>query len=164
MRKLSLVEWAEVGEVIAAVAVVISLLLVVYSLDKNTEALQGGSDDMLFESHREIAGLMVSDPSLVEIRLKVRRDEALSEPEAIRWKTYEGLFLDVWAMAYMRFNEDLLSERHWQAWDTYFTDHFRNSDMRLNEERWQELVPGFDAGFWGHVRGAVIGEGEPKNR
>lgn len=158
MRKLSLVEWAEIGEVIAAVAVVVSLLLVVYSLEKNTEALQGGSDDSLFEAHREIASLMASDPTLVEIRLKVRRGEALSEAETLRWKTYEGLFLDVWAMAYMRVNEDLLSERHWRAWDTYFTDLFRNSDMRLSEERWEELVSGFDAGFWAHVRQAVLGE------
>jgi len=157
MRKLTLSEWAQLGELTAAVAVVISLLLVVYSLERNTAALQGGTENLLFESHTALAGQMVSDPALVEIRLKVRRGETLSEAEGIRWNTYQELLLDVWAMAYVRYQDDLLAERQWRSWDTFFTSHFRSSDLRLNEERWEALVPGYDEGFWAHVRIALFG-------
>ena len=157
MRKLTLSEWAHVGELIAAVAVVVSLLLVVYSLERNTAALQGGTENLLFESHTALAGHMVTDPALADIRVKVRHGEALSEAEGIRWNTYQELLLDVWAMAYMRYQDDLLAEREWQSWDTFFSNHFRSSDLRLSAERWQELVPGYDAGFWAHVKAAVFG-------
>jgi hypothetical protein len=156
MRKLTLSEWAQAGELIAAVAVVISLLLVVYSLERNTAALQGGTENLLFESHTALAGHMVTDPALVDIRLKVRRGEALSEAEGIRWDTYQALLLDVWAMAYMRHAEGLLAERQWQSWDTFFTDYFRNSDLHLTRARWDALVHGFDSGFWAHVKQAVL--------
>jgi len=156
MRKLTLAEWVDVAELIAAVGVIVSLLLLVYSLERNTAALQGGTENLLFDNHTALASRMVDDPSLVEIRLKVRQGQALSSLEALRWDTYQALLLDVWAMAYMRHHEDLLAEQHWQNWDTYFADLFRNSDLRLTPERWQELVDGFDPGFWAHVREAVV--------
>ena len=40
----------------------------------------------------------------------------------------------------------------------YFADQFRGGDLRLTEERWQELVDGFDPGFWAHVNKAAFGE------
>lgn len=156
MKKLSLSEWVGVAELVAAAGVIASLLLVVYSLEKNTEALQGGTENLLFESHTALASHMVTDPALVDIRIKVRRGEALSEAESVRWQTYQELLLDVWAMAYMRHEEGLLAERQWRSWNTFFSDHFRASDMRLTPARWEELVSGFDAGFWTHVKGAVF--------
>lgn len=79
MKKLSLSEWVAIAELIAAAGVIVSLLLVVYSLEKNTEALQGGTENLLFESHTALAGHMVTDPALAEIRIKVRHGQALSE-------------------------------------------------------------------------------------
>lgn len=61
-------------------------------------------------------------------------------------------------MAYMRYEDDLLAERQWRSWDTYFTEHFPPSDMRLTQARWEELVPGYDASFWAHVKGALFGD------
>lgn len=158
MRKLTLREWVDVAELIAAGGVIISLLLVVYSLERNTAALQGGTENLLFESHTALASQMVSDPSLVEIRLKVRRGETLADGERVRWNTYQALLLDVWAMAYLRREEDLLTERSWQSWDAFFTEQFRDSDLALPRERWERLVEGFDPGFWGHVATALYGE------
>jgi hypothetical protein len=157
MRKLTLAEWVEVAELTAAIGVIVSLLLLVYSLERNTAALQGGTENLVFESHSALAGRMVDDISLVEIRLKVRHGDSLSELENVRWNTYQELLLDVWAMAYMRHEEDLLDERQWRAWDTFFSAQFRDSDLRLTETRWEELVGGFDAGFWAHVREAAFG-------
>lgn len=157
VKRLTLGEWVEVAELVAAVGVIVSLLLLVYSLERNTAALQGGTENLLFESHTALASRMVDDASLVEIRLKVRQGEALSDLEVVRWSTYQALLLDVWAMAYMRHREELLAEQHWRNWDIYFTDQFRNSDLRLTKLRWEQLVDGFDPGFWAHVEVAVFG-------
>ena len=157
MKRLILGEWVEVAELVAAVGVIVSLLLLVYSLERNTASLQGGTENLLFESHTALSSRMVDDPSLVKIRLKVRRGEALSDLEAVRWNTYQALLLDVWAMAYMRHREELLAGQHWRNWDTYFSDQFRNSDLRLTRLRWEQLLGGFDPGFWAQVREAVFG-------
>lgn len=101
---------------------------------------------------------MVDDPSLVEIRLKVRHGHDLTEVETIRWDDLQSLLLDVWAMAYMRHEDGLLAERQWHNWDMYFADQFRGGDLLLTEERWRELVDGFDPGFWTHVQKAAFGE------
>ena len=53
MKKLSLSEWAQVGEVVGMVAVVLSLLMVVYSLNQNTEAIQGETGNLIFERHAD---------------------------------------------------------------------------------------------------------------
>jgi hypothetical protein len=156
VKKLTLTEWVEIAELVAAAGVILSLLLVVYSLERNTAALQGGTENLLFESHSGLAEHMVSDPSLVAIRLKVRDGEDLSEAEKVRWNTYQDLLLDVWAVAYLRHEEGLLADRSWQAWNGFFVDQFRSTDLRLTERRWEELVEGFDAGFWGHVRTSLF--------
>jgi hypothetical protein len=156
VRKLTLSEWAQLGELIASITVVISLLLVVYSLERNTAAQYGSTENLLFESHTNIASQFITDPTLAAIRIKVRHGEPLSEVEAVRWDVYKALLLDVWSMAYSRHSEDLLADRHWQSWDTYFTDHFRNSDLRITQEWWDGNRSGFDPGFWEHVRVAVF--------
>ena len=152
----------KVAELVAAVGVIVSLLLLVYSLERNTAALQGGTENLLFDSHTALASRMVDDPSLVEIRLKVRHGQDLTEVEAVRWDYLQSLLLDVWAMAYMRHEEDLLDERQWRAWDTFFSAQFRDSDLRLTAARWEALVGGFDPGFWAHVKEAAFGNrGQP---
>jgi len=64
--------------------------------------------------------------------------------------------LDVQAMGYLRQEDGLLSERSWTGWDGYFADLFSNSDVRLSEQRWEQLAEGYDAGFWAHVTASVL--------
>lgn len=157
MRKLTLKEWAALGEVVATIAVVVSLLFVAYTIGQNTAALQGASDNILFERHAELANQFTSDPSLAEILLKMRTDDPqLSEIEAIRWEKYLFNMLDIWALAYMRHEADLLSDRQWQAWNTYFIELFTHGAERLSKQRWDGLRQGFDAGFWAHVDEALF--------
>lgn len=158
MRKLTLTEWASLGELVATVAVVISLLFVALTISQNTAALQGSSDNILFERHAELQNQFTDDPDLAAIMLKKRSDDPqLSEVEAIRWEKYQGNLLDIWALAYMRYQEDLLSERQWQAWDTYFTDLFSTGGEKLSRKVWDGYRSGFDPGFWAHVDAAVLG-------
>ena len=49
MRKLSLSEWAAIGELVGTFAVFVSLLFVVYSINQNTAAIQGSTENILFE-------------------------------------------------------------------------------------------------------------------
>ena len=157
MKKLTLTEWAAAGEIVGTVAVVISLLVVAYSIDRNTAATHASNENILFERHAELANQFMLDPSLAEIMVKRRSGDAdLSEVEAVRWEKYELNLLDIWAMAYNRHERELLAENQWIAWDTYFTHMFSSGGEAISKSRWEELRYGFDHDFWEHVGAALF--------
>ena len=161
MKKLTLSEWAALGEVIGTVAVVISLLFVAYSINRNTEAEQASSENILFERHTDLANQFLIDPSLAELMVKKRHGKvALTATEAIRWEKYELNMLDIWALAHSRYQRDLLSEDQWQTWDRYFTHVFSNESEAISMARWEELQYGFDSAFWQHVGEALFNSGD----
>jgi hypothetical protein len=108
MKKLTLGQWVDVAELVVAAGVIVSLLLVAHSIERNTAAMQGGTENLLFGSHTALASQMISDPSLAEIRVKAKGGQALTQTETIRWDTYQQLMLDVWATGYMRHQDGLL--------------------------------------------------------
>jgi len=156
MRKLQLSEWAAIGELVGTAGVVLSLMFVAYSLGRNTDAVHGSTENLIFERHAELTDNLISDPSFAAILARMRADDAeLTELESIRWETYRLNMLDIWALAYMRHERDLLADRHWIAWDDYFKHKFSFEAERLSAERWKELEYGYDKGFWEHVNTSV---------
>jgi hypothetical protein len=156
VKKLMLTEWAAAGEIVGSVAVVVSLLFVGYSINRNTDAIQASSENILFERHTDLAIHFMVDPTLAELMLKQRTgDSILSEIEVIRWEKYELNMLDLWALAHSRHQRELLSEDQWLTWDRYFTHVFSNGAEAISESRWKELQYGFDTDFWEHI-GAVL--------
>jgi hypothetical protein len=110
MRKITLSEWADIGEVVGMVAVVISLVFVVFSLNQNTAAIHGSTENILFERHADLANQFMLDPSLAEILVKMRSDDPeLTEIEAVRWEKYQLNLLDIRALAFNRYQRDLLA-------------------------------------------------------
>ena len=57
MRKLTLSEWASIGELVGTFAVFVSLVFLVYSVKQNTAAIQGSNENILFDGseHHSIA-------------------------------------------------------------------------------------------------------------
>jgi hypothetical protein len=159
VKKLTLTEWAAAGEIIGTIAVVISLLFVGYSINRNTDATQASSENILFERHTNLANQFMTDPTFAEILIKKRTgEEILSEIEAVRWEKYELNMLDLWALAHSRFQRDLLSEEQWLTWDRYFTHMFSNEAEAISKNRWLELQYGFDTRFWEHVGDVLFGD------
>ena len=157
MKKLTLTEWAAAGEIVGTIAVVISLLVVAYSIDRNTAATHASNENILFERHAELANQFMLDPTLAEILVKRRSgDGDLSDVEAVRWEKYELNLLDIWAMAYNRHQRELLAENQWIAWDRYFTHMFSTGGEAISKSRWEELQYGFDKDFWEHVGAALF--------
>jgi len=157
MKKLTLTEWAAAGEIVGTITVVISLLFVGYSINRNTDATQASSENILFARHTELANHFMIDPTLAELMVKRRNGNAdLTEVEAIRWEKYELNMLDIWALAHNRYQRELLSEDQWVTWDRYFTHMFSNEGEAISKTRWEELQYGFDTQFWRHVGTALF--------
>ena len=159
VKKLTLTEWAATGEIVGTIAVVISLLFVGYSINRNTEAIQASSENILFERHTDLANHFMTDPSLAKIMFMQRTgDGDLSEIDLIRWEKYELNLLDLWALAHSRYKRQLLSTDQWLTWNRYFTHMFSNEAVAISKSRWEELQYGFDTDFWEHVGVALFSD------
>jgi hypothetical protein len=153
MKKLSLSEWASVGELIGTFAVFVSLIFVIYSINQNTAAIQGSTENLIFERNTNLTNNFMLDPSLAEILVKMRgEDSELTEVEAIRWEKYQFNLLDIWALAYNRHQHDLLASEQWVAWDRYFTEIFSTGGEKLSSEQWEKWQFGYADDFWQHVK------------
>ncbi len=157
MKKLTLTEWAAAGDIVGTVAVVISLLFVAHSINRNSDATQASSENILFERHTELANQFMLDATLAELLAKRRNGNTdLTEVEVIRWEKYELNLLDIWALAHSRYQRELLSEDQWQTWDRYFTHMFSNEVEAISKARWEELQYGFEQAFWQHVGASLF--------
>ena len=134
------------------IAVVVSLLFVVLSLNQNTAAIHGSTENIIFEMHAELANQFMLDPTLAEIVVKKRSENPqLTDIEAVRWEKYQLDLLDIWALAFMPYQRDLLAQDQWVAWNDYFTGLFADGGERLSRTRWEELRFACDTTFWHHV-------------
>lgn len=157
MRKLTLTEWAASGELIGTFAVVVSLVFVIFSIKQNTAAIQGSTENLIFERNTELTSQFMIDPALAQILVKMRSaDPVLTDVEAVQWEMYQLNLLDVWALAYNRHERDLLASDQWLAWDRYFTETFKFGGERLSYERWDELQYGYADDFWMHVKASLF--------
>jgi hypothetical protein len=164
VKNFALTEWAAAGEIVGTVAVVISLLFVAYSINRNTDATQASSENILFERHTELANQFMLDPTLAELMVKRRNgDPDMTEVEVIRWEKYELNMLDIWALAHSRYKRELLSEDQWETWDRYFTHMFSKESEAISKERWEELQYGFETKYWEHVGAALFDSEEIGN-
>jgi hypothetical protein len=161
MRRLTISEWAAIGEIIGTGAVIVSLIFVVYSVNQNTAAVQGSTENLIFERHSDLTNQFMSDASLAAILVKMRnKDHDLTEIEAIRWEKYQLNLLDVWALAFNRHRSDQLGDDDWEAWNRYFIHTFSHGREKLSESRWKELRYGYAEEFWNHV-GTALFSGSP---
>ncbi len=163
MRKLTLSEWAAVGELVGTFAVFVSLLFVVYSINQNTAAIQGSTENILFERIGELSAQVISDPSLASIIVKKQGgEETLTPVEAVRWEKYQLVLLDMWALGFNRHRRGLLATDQWEAWDGYFQEIFSSGAERMPRAQWESLSFGYDGDFWDYVGRALYAlEGGP---
>ena len=122
MKKFSLKDWAEFSEIIAAIAVIISVVFLVISINRNTMELQAQNINDLYDSLREIEMTVLADAELAEI---VRRVEAggfdsLTEQEAFRHMIFITQHLSIWEQMYGRWADGSVSKEVYADWESYF--------------------------------------------
>jgi hypothetical protein len=82
MRKLSLGEWSSLAEVVASMAVVVSLVFVGFSINQNSHILKASNDSLIFEIQDSIMSQLAGDPVLASILVKLESGEEITAIEA----------------------------------------------------------------------------------
>jgi len=111
----SLGDWAQIAEIVAALAVVVSLLALAFTISQNTAAIEAAEERSFLESWRNVAQLpFYLDKELAAIQLKVHTGEELNALESKRWENYLRALFDTWWQLYSSYRDGLVSERTWQ--------------------------------------------------
>ena len=151
MRKLSLSDWASVAEIVATVAVVVSLIFVVISLERNTAVMQASNDNFIYELQYARSRDIVSSPGMASIYVKHRNGEELSaeEQERFRWDKLQEL--STWELAFNRHRDGLFSTQLWEGWNGYFKVSFI---PQFPADKWAEVRDFYAEDFQSHVDAA----------
>ena len=151
MKKLNLIEWAAVSEIIGTAAVVVSLLFVAYSINNNSAVMQASNDNFLFELQHARIRDFITSPGMASIYVKHNQDEELSEEEQEILFWDQTLQLSTWEIAFTRYRDGQFSSKQWEGWDNYFKVGFISE---FPEESWAKLRDFFAEDFRSHVDAA----------
>ncbi len=115
MKRKSLAKWASIAEIIASIAVVMSLLTVAYSINQNTSAIEAAEESSFLNSWRNLTQLpFYTDAELAAIQLKVHSGEELTPLENKRWENYLRAVFDTWWQLHNSHQDGLISDDAWE--------------------------------------------------
>jgi hypothetical protein len=140
--------WAAIAEIVGTVAVVFSLLLVAYSIKRNTDEMETANSNFLYQLDAEITGDLSRDVRLATILLKMEQKEALTGVEKIQYVALQERYLGVLEIAWTQYKSGSLAFIDWRDWDKYLSD-FVTDD--LPKEWWNELRSRYKPEFADHV-------------
>ena len=141
-------EWASVAEIIGTVAVVISLVFVVRSIDQNTRAIEAAEANNVWQAWREVAQLpVIGNADFAKINAKALNSQPLTNVEQIRWDRYMAAQIDIWAQLFDLRSSDLISQGLWNYWDRGFAQAWGAE----HESIWQKIRGAYDPDFQAHV-------------
>jgi len=148
LKKLSLLQWAAVAEILGTVAVIFSLLFVAYSINRNTTELRMANDTNIYQVSDSMMADIASDPELAV--LSAKRDFGLEfeQPRLAQIFFLEQRDLNQWEQAYYWHQDGLFSDRQWAGWDKAFSSDFPTS---FPIEWWLAIRHYFPDDFARHV-------------
>jgi len=148
MSMFDLAGWAALAEIIATVAVVLSLLLVAYSIKRNTGEMETANSNFLYQLDAQIAGDLSRDVRLATMLLKMEQKEALTDVEKIQYVALQERYLGLLEIAWTQYKSGSLAVIDWRDWDKYLSDTV--TDV-LPKEWWIEIRSKYKPEFAEHV-------------
>jgi hypothetical protein len=136
METLSLEQIYYLGQIIAAGAVVITLIYVGLQVKQNTHAVNLATAHNVSESLRDSQALIVQNEGMCDIWLRGMRDtDSLSGNDKLRFYTYMHNFFGLFEDAYYSWQKGALDPRLWDSiyrrflvlkslpgWQSYWSD------------------------------------------
>jgi hypothetical protein len=115
---MTLNDLANLGQVIGAIAVVISLFYVAHQIRQNTNAVRSATAQTVHEHFANWYHLIAADAELSRIAANGLRDYALlSEQERTRFIAAFMSFLSYSQNAFLKWREGLLAQPLWMGWE-----------------------------------------------
>ncbi len=148
MSTLDLSGWAALAEIIATIAVVLSLLLVAYSIKRNTDEMETANSNLLYQLDAQIGGDLSRDVRLATMLVKMEQKKALTDVEKIQYVALQERYLGLLEIAWTQYKSGSLSFIDWRDWDKYLSEFLTDG---LPKEWWIEMRSFYKPKFAEHV-------------
>jgi hypothetical protein len=144
----SLAEWAAISDIVGNAAVVVSLLVVAFTVSQNTTALKAQIDNQWYDSQHAELSDNLNNSELITLYVKARKGESLNRIEQERFDLFAFRHMIHWEQGYGRYQNGLVEKVQWLAIDkSYSTD----TPEFVTEEWWLENQYHFREDFIEHV-------------
>lgn len=143
---MTLEQWAYIGEIIAAIAVIASLIYIGSELRQNTEALQAQARFNLISQRASFADLLMQDRELLDILARSQAKEELSRAEEIAVYVHAIRTLEMWEWQHSEYQAGTLPAERLplRAWRSIFHEkRIPNAVREVWETRKDVLSPKF---------------------
>ncbi len=151
MKKLSLLEWAAIAEILGSVGIIISLLFVAYNVNRNTIELRSTNENALLELNDAIISGLLSHTDILSIVDKRQLGEDLSRVD--KWGLYVFTVrqFNAWEMAFYRHQDGAFSREQWEAVDEGLGSGLIDGFSACDRQCWENYKVGFGDEFIRHV-------------
>ena len=154
---MNLDSFANIAEIIGAIAVVVSLVYVGYQIKQNTNAVRSSVHQSLIDHVTATEGLVLTDEHLAEILIKADSHASdLTPTERLRLEKYITLEFVNWENAFLNWRLGLLDDRVWRVWDR---SNHPSPDMQSYFDFWSQNRGWFDESFAEYVDGLYRAQG-----
>ena len=145
MRRLTLSEYSQVADIVAAVAVVVSLVYVGVSLQDNTSAIRSSSVQALTTTSLEALSAQAASEDLSRIRRLGDADySALTEDEKFR---YYLMYRQVWLTfqnVFVQRNLEVIGDDVWETYERIICNNYVRPGVQAT---WQDHRSVLDPAF-----------------
>lgn len=149
MSETRIGKWAAYAEIGGTIAVVISLMFVVKSVDQNTKAIEAAEMNNIYSAYREIRHLpILTNAELARTIVRARSREDLSDVEQLQWNVFREGQLDNWSQLHALFQNNLISQEMWEGWDNSYWLQWHTNDMG---NHWASVQEGYRGEFGRHI-------------
>jgi len=160
MKKIALADAASIAEVIGTAGVILSLVFVAYSINRNTDEALALQSNSIYESTRQIELMVAADAEWTRILLAGRKAERPLPPvEQYRFDAFNTAFIDLWDQLITRRDEGLVDEQIFFDWDSYYFDWTRRN-MRMTD--WARISWQYSGTISSRVEEALAGSPRPE--
>ena len=154
MKQRSVTEWAAIAEIIGTITVVVSLLFVAYSINRNTAVLQATNENFIYQLQDDEFSDLSSNPNLASLLLKHHDSEDFTDRELAQYAAHVSRLLNRWELLFNRYRQGLISAEQWEGWNRYYATDFPN---QFPKEWWPDWRYSYHSDFASHVDEVLSG-------
>ena len=144
-----------VGEIVGAVAVIISLIYLASQIRAQTLESRIQSSHQIIESFRE-AMTSIQDPQRAELAVKALKGlDTLGEAERLQFNAIANRYFRVWEQAHFQFDEGRLDSETWEGIEAVYADLLGTDSFRAF---WETRKHTYRKSFSRYVDGVTVGE------
>jgi hypothetical protein len=148
---MSLEDLGNIGEFVAAIAVLVSLVYLALQIRQNTRAVRAGAHQAMADGISALSLTLSESSDLARIMVKGHADyDSLTLEERVRFDAFVGRVFASWENVFFQRQEGLVGPDMWEAWDEAYC---RIVSAPVFARFWEAARGGFLRDFQQHVEG-----------